>query len=140
MADRDQIVDALAGFAIFADLTAPQLEGVAHEFEEAWFPGGERILRQGLTGSGFYVILEGECSIRVDGDERARLGRGEFFGEISILLGESPVADVLALSPVRCLVIGGPKVEDFLVAHPRVQYRMLQALARRLRNANRWRS
>ncbi len=140
MADRDQIVDAIAGFAIFADLTGPQLEGVAHEFDEAWFPAGERILRQGLTGSGFYVILEGECSIRVDGDERARLGRGEFFGEISVLLGESPVADVLALNQVRCLVLGGPKVEDFLVGHPRVQYRMLQALARRLRNANRWRS
>lgn len=140
MAERDQIVDAIAGFAIFADLTGPQLEGVAHEFDEAWFPSGERILRQGLTGSGFYVILEGECSIRVDGQERARLGRGEFFGEISILLGESPVADVVALSAVRCLVLGGPYVEAFLVGQPRVEFRMLQALARRLRNANRWRS
>jgi CRP-like cAMP-binding protein len=140
MADRDEIVDTLAGFGIFADLTRPQLEGVAHQFEEAWFPASERILRQGLTGSGFYVILDGECSVRVDGEERARLGRGEFFGEISILLGESPVADIVALAPVRCLVLGGPDVEPFLVAHPRVQFRMLQALARRLRNANRWRS
>ncbi|HET7027049.1 MAG TPA: cyclic nucleotide-binding domain-containing protein [Candidatus Limnocylindrales bacterium] len=140
MADRDRIVAAIAGFAIFADLSSPQLEGVAHAFEEAWFPDGERILRQGLTGSGFYVILEGECSIRVDGEERARLGRGEFFGEISILLGEPPVADVVALGPVRCLVLGGPKVQPFLVAHPSVEFRMLQALARRLRDANRWRS
>jgi CRP-like cAMP-binding protein len=140
MADQDQIVETIAGFAIFADLTTPQLESVAHEFEEAWFPASERILRQGLTGSGFYVILDGECSIQVDGEERARIGRGEFFGEISILLGESPVADVVALSPVRCLVLGGPAVEPFLVAHPRVQFRMLQALARRLRNANRWRN
>ncbi len=140
MADRDQIVDTIASFAIFADLTGAQLEGVAHEFEEAWFPPNERILRQGLTGSGFFVILEGECSVQVDGAERARLGRGEFFGEISILLTEPPVADIVALTAVRCLVLGGPKVEPFLVAHPRVQYRMLQALARRLRNANRWRS
>ena len=34
----------------------------------------------------------------------------------------------------------GTVVEGFLVAHPRVMYRMLQAQARRLRNANRWRS
>ena len=137
---RDEIADSLAGLSMFADLTGPQLEGVAHEFEEAWFPAEERILRQGLTGSGFYVILDGECSVRVDGQERARLGRGEFFGEISILLGEPPVADVVALTPVRCLILGGPSVEPFLVAHPRVEFRMLQALARRLRNANRWRS
>jgi CRP-like cAMP-binding protein len=140
MAERDEIVDAIAGFALFADLTTPQLEAVAHIFEERWFPEGERVLRQGLTGSGFYVILEGTCSILVDGQERATLGRGEFFGEVSILLGESPVADVVARTPLRCLVLAGPAVEAFLIGHPRVMYRMLQASARRLRNANRWRS
>jgi CRP-like cAMP-binding protein len=140
MAGQDEIVDAIAGFALFADLTTPQLEAVAHIFEERWFPEGERVLRQGLTGSGFYVILDGTCSVRVDGEERATLGRGEFFGEVSILLGESPVADVVALVPLRCLVLPGPAVEAFLIGHPRVMYRMLQASARRLRNANRWRS
>ncbi len=108
MAGRDEIVDAIAGFALFADLTTPQLEAVAHIFEERWFPEGERVLRQGLTGSGFYVILDGACSIQVDGQERATLGRGEFFGEVSILLGESPVADVVAQTPLRCLVLAGP--------------------------------
>jgi len=140
MAERDEIVDAIAGFAMFADLSTPQLEAVAGVFEETWFPEGERILRQGLTGSGFFVILDGECSIRVDGQERARLGRGEFFGEVSVLLGESPVADVVAVRPTRCLVLGGPAVEAFLTSYPRVMYRMLQAQARRLRNANRWNS
>ena len=140
MAGQDEIVDKLAGFAMFADLSTPQLQSVAHTFDEAWFPEGERILRQGLTGSGFYVILEGEAEVRVDGQRRATLGRGEFFGEVSILLGEPPVADVVALRPLRCLVLDGPSVEGFLVDHPRVMYRMLQAQARRLRNANRWRS
>lgn len=138
VADRDEIVDAIASFAIFADLTTPQLEGVAGQFEEAWYPEGERILRQGLTGQGLFVILEGECSIRVDGTERARLARGEYFGESSILLGEPPFADVVAIRPVRCLVLGGPSVEGFLVANPRVMYRILQVQARRLRNATRW--
>lgn len=140
MAGSDDVVDTIAGFALFADLSTPQLEAVAHTFEERWFPEGERVLRQGLTGSGFYVILEGSCSVQVDGQERATLGRGEFFGEVSILLGESPVADVVALGPLRCMVLAGPEVESFLVGHPRVMFRMLQASARRLRNANRWRS
>jgi CRP-like cAMP-binding protein len=76
----------------------------------------------------------------VDGQQRATLGRGEYFGEVSILLGESPVADVVALRPMRCLVLSGPAVQAFLLAHPQVMFRMLQAQARRLRNANRWRS
>jgi len=140
MAERDEIVDAIAGFGLFADLATPQLQEVAHSFEEQWYPQEERVLRQGLSGSGFYVILEGTCSIRVDGEERARLSRGDFFGEVSILLGEPPVADVVALTELRFLVLPGSSVESFLVGHPRVMFRMLQASARRLRNANRWRS
>ena len=118
----------------------PQLEAIVHLFEEAVFAEGEKVLRQGLTGSGFYVILDGEAAIVVDGTERARLGRGEFFGEVSIILGESPIADVVATRPLRCLVLAGPRVEAFLIAHPRVMWRMLQVQARRLRAANRWRS
>jgi CRP-like cAMP-binding protein len=140
MATREEIVDAIAGMALFADLATPQLQGVAGQFEEAFFPQGERVLRQGLTGSGFYVILDGEAAVIIDGQQRTTLGRGEYFGEVSILLGEPPTADIVALRPLRCLVMGGPAVEGFLVDHPRVLFRMLQTQTRRLRNANRWRN
>ena len=140
MVGREELIDAIAGFTLFADLTDPQLAGIVHTFEETMFSEGERVLRQGLTGSGFYVILDGEAAVVIDGTERARLSRGDFFGEVSIILGESPIADVVALRPLRCLVLAGPRVEKFLVDHPRVMYRMLQVQARRLRAANRWRS
>ena len=140
MAERAELVDAISSFALFADLSQPQLESIVHTFEEAVFGEGDKVLRQGLTGSGFYIILDGEAAIVVDGTERARLGRGEFFGEVSIILGESTIADVVATRPLRCLVLAGPRVETFLIAHPRVMWRMLQAQARRLRAANRWRS
>ena len=42
-------------------------------------------------------------------------GAGEFFGEVSIILGESPIADVVATRPLRCLVLAGPRVETFLI-------------------------
>lgn len=140
MATRDEIADAISGMALFADLTTPQLMGVASRFEEAFFPEGARILRQGLTGSSFFVILDGEAAVVVDGQQRATLARGEFFGEVSILLGEPPTADVVAVRPLRCIALPGAAIEGFLQEHPRVMFRMLQAMARRLRNANRARS
>jgi CRP-like cAMP-binding protein len=139
MASREEIADALAGMTLFADLSTPQLLGVAGRFEEAFFPAGERVLRQGISGSAFHVILDGEAAVVVDGTQRATLSRGEFFGEVSILLGESPSADVVASRPLRTIVLAGPAVEGFLVEHPKVMFRILQAQARRLRNANRWR-
>lgn len=140
MATREELADEIAGFGLFADLSSPQLSEIAHTFEEVAFAEGERVLRQGLTGSGFHVILDGEANVVVDGQPRAKLGRGDFFGEVSILLGEAPIADIVAVRPLRCLILAGPQVERFLVDHPRVLYRMLQAQSRRLRAANRWRS
>ena len=58
MASREEIVDEIAGFALFADLATPQLERVAHTFDEQVYAEGERVLRQGLSGSAFHVILE----------------------------------------------------------------------------------
>ena len=52
---------------------------------------GDRILRQGFTGSSFYIILEGSAVIQVDGKKRESLRPGDFFGELSIL-NESPRA------------------------------------------------
>ena len=140
MASRDEIVDQIAGFALFADLTTPQLDRIAHLFEEEVHAEGTRVLRQGLSGSAFHVILDGEAAVIIDGQQRATLARGDFFGEVSILLGEPPTADVVATSALRCIQIAGNDVQGFLVGHPQVMYRMLQAQARRHRNANRWRS
>jgi CRP-like cAMP-binding protein len=137
MATRDEIADQIASMAIFADLARPQLIGVASRFEEAFFAKDQKVLRQGLTGSGFYVIMDGEADVVADGHKLATLARGDFFGEVSVLLGEPPTADIVAVRPLRCLVLGGPAVEGFLVDHPKVMYRMLQASARRLRDNNR---
>ena len=135
--NQQQILDALAGLALFSDLGRPQLQAVAHTMSEESFPAGQRILRQGFSGSGFFVILEGEVVVRVDDSDVATLGKGDFFGEISLLLGEPPVADIVAQGPVRALQLAGPELREFLLAYPQVMYRMLQAVSRRLDRANR---
>ncbi len=135
---RAELIEALARLSLFADLTQPELEAVVHGTEEEVFGEGQRILREGLSGSGLHLILEGDVIVRLGDREIARLGRGEFFGEISVLLGSPPMADVVAASLVRCLVVPAPEVEPFLLERPRVMYRMLQAEARRLRSAELW--
>jgi CRP-like cAMP-binding protein len=138
MAVRDDVVNTIAAFSLFADLTGPQLEEVAHLFDESFFGQGERILRQGVSGSGFYIILEGTAGIRVDNVDRSTLKAGDYFGEISCLLGEVPVADIVAVTPLRCLVLSAGQLEGFLTAHPRITYRLLQGEARKLKNTTKW--
>jgi CRP-like cAMP-binding protein len=137
--NRDGVVAQLAELALFADLSWPELERVSHTFDEEAFEPGRRVLRQGLSGSSLYIVLDGSASVHIDGEEVGRLGRGDFFGEISVLIGEPPTADVHAETLLRCLVVPGTMLEPFLLEHPPVMLRMLKAEARRVRGASRWR-
>jgi CRP-like cAMP-binding protein len=91
------------------------------------------VLRRDLSGAAFYVIRDGEASVSIEGRELARLGRGDFFGEISVLTEYVPTADIAAVTLLRCLVVPRPDVERFLLEHPRVMLRMLRIEANRLR-------
>src|SRR5687767_5807074 len=77
VATQEEIVDTLASLALFADLTRPELESVSHIFEEQYFPQDQRVLRQGISGSAFYVVLEGEAAAVADGRRVNTLARGD---------------------------------------------------------------
>src|ERR1700676_4683811 len=122
----------LGRLGIFADLTEAELGDLAAELEEQSFPEGGWVLRQGTPGSGLFIIVDGEGGFVIDGDERTALTTGSFFGEVSVLLGEPTTAGIVVRRRLRCLVIPPNRAEEFLIAHPRVMFRMLQTEARRL--------
>ena len=132
------VADTLGQLALFADLTPAQLEAVAHTHEEDVFAAGERVLRKGLSGGNFYVILEGDAAVDLDGQQLAKLGRGDFFGEISALTGDPPTNDVVAVTILRCLVIPAQQLERLLLDRPQFALRLLRLEARRLRNTLEW--
>ena len=132
------VADTLGQLALFADLTPAQLEAVAHTHEEDVFAAGERVLRKGLSGGNFYVILDGEAAVDLDGQQLANLGRGDFFGEISALTGEPPTTDVIAVTILRCLVIPAQQLERLVLDRPQFALRLLRLEARRLRNTLEW--
>ena len=140
MPDGRDLADHLARLSLFADLSRPELEALAHAVDEEVFAEGQRILRKGLSGSGFFVILEGQAAIEVDGERPWTLGPGDFFGEASVLTGEPPSADVVAKTMLRCVIVPGPDLERFLLDRPQLLLRLLREEAQRLRNALEWRS
>jgi CRP-like cAMP-binding protein len=150
VAEAVDVTPELAGIALFADLTPAQLEKVGQAFEEQTYEIGERAMRQGFVGSGFHVILEGDAEWRVDdkpvdrmattmlSTKQLTLKRGDYFGELSILFDEPSISDVIALTPMRCIVLPTQDFEPFLMTYPHVMFRLLQGEARRLRDPLRW--
>ena len=140
MSNGEDLVETLRRFNLFADLDRAQLEAIADPDSERSFAAGERILRRGMSGSGFYVILDGEATVKLGDEELNRLRQGDFFGEISTLLDEPLTADITADTPVRVLEIPGPRLEAFLLSYPKVMLRLLVTEARRLQEVLAWRS
>jgi CRP-like cAMP-binding protein len=132
--DRDEIVRSLAGLALFADLREADLEAIADPERERLFSEGERVLRRGLSGGGLFVILDGEAAVEIPDGEPRRLRRGDFFGEVSTLLECTPTANVVARTTLHTLEIPGSQLEELLLQYPQVSYRMLQTMARRIRD------
>jgi CRP-like cAMP-binding protein len=134
----DQSIEQLSQIVLFADLSRPELREIDRILEEEFYDAGRRVLRQGIEGPNFYVIVDGEATVNVDGVEKARLSTGDYFGEASLLLGGPPERDVIAATPLRCRVLSGVHFERFMLDHPRILYRMVQTQTLRLYESDRW--
>ncbi len=136
MASNVALLASVSRIGLFADLPEDELEVLLPRMREVTFDEGEWVVRRGQVNIGLHVIVDGEAGVVFNDEELAVLPKGSFFGEISALLGEETVADVVARAPLRCLFVAAEDVEAFLLASPRVMLRMLQTEARRLRTTD----
>ena len=60
------------------------------------FGAGETVIREGDEGDHFYHVYSGAVNVSKDGQVIARLGAGDFFGEISLVTGDKVSATVTA--------------------------------------------
>ncbi len=105
----------LAGLASFSGLGSEIMRELESSMVERRFGVGSALMRQGDDGDCLMVVQEGEVEVAVtfEGERHVlkRAGRGEVFGEMSLLTREPRTASVIALTPVRVLAL---PVEDFL--------------------------
>ena len=129
----------LKSTAVFAGFSDRQISAVLTIASERRYAAGEQIIRRGEEGGvGFYLILEGRTEVRAGEEVLARLGPGEYFGEMSLLLADTPrTADVVALESTSCLVITRWAFKSLLAAHPDMALTIMSELARRLRETPR---
>ena len=129
--------DALADVPLFSGLSRRHLRHIAELTEEQRFDEGSTLAEEGKEGDTFYVILEGEARVVRGGRRIARLLPGDFFGEIALIDGGPRTASVIAETPLQALTIGRKRFRKVLEEDPSVVVKMLEELARRLRNAQR---
>jgi CRP-like cAMP-binding protein len=129
---RDTKVEALRSASLFAGLSRKELTELAKVTEDVDLDTGKVLCKEGQTGQEFFVIMQGEVEITRRGKKLATRGSGEFFGEIALIEDVPRTATVTARTPVRFFVLTRRNFLRLLDEQPRVERKVMRALARRL--------
>lgn len=130
---QDRRTELLGGCPLFSGVTGADLAAISERALEVDFPADHVIARQGEIGTGLFVVVEGAVRVVRDGQELARLGPGDFFGEMSVIDGLPRVAQVVTSAPTRCLALATWEFERLVLDHPSIGLAILRGLSARLR-------
>lgn len=125
-------VEALKRAPLFEDLSKKELTELARVSEDLQVAPGTVLCREGKLGQEFFVIVDGEAEVTKDGKPIATRTGGEFFGEIALITTTKRTATVTATTPLRCFIITRGDFRRVLDENPRVQRKVMEALAERL--------
>lgn len=124
-------------FSIFQALTDHEIKRLIPILKLKKYKAGQTILRKGEPGRNLYIIMSGRVEvIGKAGEKIAILGRGEVFGEMSLISGDPVGATIRVLDPVRIIRIKGPDFRRVLNTIPSLQMYFTRLLARRLQRRN----
>jgi CRP/FNR family transcriptional regulator, cyclic AMP receptor protein len=125
--------EALASAPMFADIPKRHRQAIARVTYVRTYAPDATLMEEGTPASSFLVILEGSAKVRRGGRTVARLGPGDFIGEISLLDPGPRTATVVATTGVTCLDLAGRDFRRILENQPALVMRLLKGLAHRFR-------
>ena len=128
-------VELLQRVPLFAELEPRELERLSSSFKEQIFEPGEPVVAEGERVARFFVIESGEAVVKVHGDERGRLGPGEYFGDIAMIDQGDRTASIEAESDLKCYSLTFWDFRPLVESDARIAWPLLQAMAKRLRAA-----
>ncbi len=128
---------SLGGVSLFAGLDADRLEQLAASVHRRIYGDGEAIVRQGEAGDSFFILEQGRARVSIHdrpgapADDLATLAPGDYFGEMSLLAGDTRSATVTAVGAVAALEIGHDAFRRIVAADPSLLEPMSRVAARR---------
>jgi len=134
---RDSIRKLLAGVDLFQSLSPAEMERLVEGEALQIFAAGEKLCRQGEAGESFYIIRGGRVAVQVAGADGkpvtvAHLGPGAFFGEMSLLTGESRSGTVVAETDVEVVCVSKADFSGVLQANADLAGKLAVVLEKRL--------
>lgn len=125
--------DRLSGVPLFRDLSKKDLERILNTAKETFHRAGESVVTEGRGGVGFHLILDGEAKVVRGGRTAAKLGPGDFFGEMALVDDAPRSASVLAESDLTTVVLSKWEFRPIVKSHPELAWKLIEHLVARVR-------
>jgi CRP-like cAMP-binding protein len=129
---RNAKADLIRAVPLFAKCSRAEIAQVASIADEIDVGAGKELIREGDRGREFFVMLDGTADVRRKGRKINALKPNDFFGEIALVSRSPRTATVTTTSDAQLLVITATAFRTLLDRSPRIQLRVLEALADRL--------
>jgi CRP/FNR family cyclic AMP-dependent transcriptional regulator len=129
------VMAQLAKVPLFSDCSTRDLQTIARVVKDIDHAAGTVIAREGEPGIGLFIIVQGQADVTIGGKRKAKLGPGEFFGEIALLDGGPRTATVTAVTDLKLLGLTEWVFRALMQQHPAIAVKTLQQMAGRLRSA-----
>ncbi len=131
---RDPVA-AIQRVQLFVDMDRRQAEQIARLLKVRPFSKGETVIMEGSGGAAFFLIDSGEATVSCKGNAVGTLGPGDYFGEIALIDGGARSATVTAATDLVCYGLTFWEFRPLIERNSGIAWKMLQALAKRLRAA-----
>jgi CRP/FNR family cyclic AMP-dependent transcriptional regulator len=129
-------IELLEQVPLFEGLSHADLGRIAKSFKERQFAAGHTVAAEGAGGVGFFVIGEGTAAVEVHGEQRGRLGPGDYFGEIALIDENARrTATITAESDLTCYGLTSWEFRPLVESNAAIAWKLLQVMAKRLRDA-----
>lgn len=115
----------VARVPIFAGLDAKTIGDLTQLLQAQVLEMGAVIGQRGDLVDGMHFIMSGEVHVHLP-HGLARLGEGEFFGEMALLRQHRRSVDITAATRCRLLKLEGPDFTRFMRRHPDVSEKILK--------------
>jgi CRP/FNR family transcriptional regulator, cyclic AMP receptor protein len=123
-------VSLLQRVPLFSDLDRKELERIAASMKERTFSAGDTVTAEGQSGVGFFVIESGDAKVTVHGEDRRRLGPGDYFGEVALLNESARTATITAQSDLKCYGLTSWEFRPLVETHGSIAWKLLQAMSK----------
>lgn len=133
MPKRDKL-SVLKSVPLFEGLAKTNLRSIAREMQEEVYSPGQTIVKKGDPGGRFFVVLEGRAKVVVGNRTRAKLGPGDFFGEMSVIDRAPRSASVVAETHITGLSLASWNLLATLEENWPITKKVLVALSERVRD------